>query len=265
MCHDFVRGARFIKWIESVLKPYTIILTIYRWQICPPINKIVWAQVFLPIVDLLTRTYKFLSPTGGTFASHSKCFAQSQFYFSWRTQKHRQKGKNAFSLMPNQPSPTQHNLSIFPQTGTRAFLPFFYSFIHPHEIWMDYACDHRPGAPKDDDARKCWDLPNFCLNIREKSCWHSDVWVCRQWEQKRACDVKGVSRSTKSQLLEWLCCVLHGDNFPHLPVGALILLLDRLLTAVGIEYLFYRRDTLQFHHHSIHHIGWAHREASRAL
>jgi hypothetical protein len=66
---------------------------------------------------------------------------------------------------------------------------------------------------------------------------------------------KGVSRSTKSQLLEWLVCVLHGDNFPHLPAGALILLLDRLLTAVGIEYLFYRRDTLQFHHHSIHHIG----------
>jgi len=75
-----------------------------------------------------------------------------------------------------------------------------------------------------------------------------------RWWQRQ----KGVSRSTKSQLLEWcaaLLGVLHGDNFSHLPADALILLLDRLLTAVGIEYLFYRRDTLQFHHHSIHHIG----------
>lgn len=208
----------------------------------------------------------FHLPTGWT------CVAQQMFlpipvlFFMTGAETH---GCWCLTNQPPHPLSTI-SLDILP-LRRRARFSALLLFIHPSAWNMDGL--HMRSSPwsacKDDDARKCWDLPNFlsCVEIKGlgKKC-HRHAVHSQMQARKTLWDVKGVSRSTKSQLLEWLCCcVLHGDNFLHLPAGALILLLDRLLTAVGIEYLFYRRDTLQFHHHSIHHILVelsAHREAS---
>jgi hypothetical protein len=163
--------------------------------------------------------------------------------------------------MSNQPSPTQQNLSRYSPSLSdwrTLFCPsFIHSSIRMKYGWITHAIIARARAKMMTLANaEIFRISSMSLGIklwRKRFHRHAECILQRWWQRQ-----KGVSLSTKSQLLKWcaaLLCVLHGDNFLHLPAGALILLLDRLLTAVGIEYLFYRRDTLQFHHHSIHHIG----------